>query len=254
MATRPVVLGHEFDLLHDDDEETVVGTPPHQGAIVALDTGLNLCARRRGLPWFVGNQQPILIPRAGYGPPRRLLPDIWVHPTLTPAGRSPLLLAADAPPALVIEVASPSTVARDADPTWPGNKVRAYEALGVAEYLVFDPVGDLLAGPVRAWRARDGGFVLWEPDAAGRWTSAALGVAFQPQGLLLRVYDQDGRLVPTLDEQDARIAARDARIAALEEELRRLRGAAGGAPPAGLDETDDGAGGLPTGAPRRPSR
>lgn len=141
MATRSIALGHEFDLLHDDDEETVVGTPPHQGAIVVLDTGLNLCARRRGLPWFVGNQQPILIPRAGYGPPRRLLPDIWVHPTLTPTGRSPLLLVIDDPPALVIEVASPSTVARDADPAAPGNKVRAYEALGVAEYLVFDPVG-----------------------------------------------------------------------------------------------------------------
>ena len=165
MATRSIALGHEFDLLHDDDEETVVGSPPHQGAIVVLDTGLNLCARRRGLPWFVGNQQPILIPRAGYGPPRRLLPDIWVHPTLTPTGRSPLLLAA-------------------------------------------------------------GGYVLWEPDAAGRWASAALGIAFRPQGLLLRIYDQDGRLVPTIDEQDARIAA-------LEEELRRLRGGAGGeSPPA----------------------
>lgn len=252
MATRPLALGHEFDLLHDDDEETVVGTPPHQGAIVALDTGLNLHARRRGLPWFVGNQQPILIPRTDYGPPRRLLPDIWVHPTLTPAGRSPLLLAADDPPALVIEVASPSTVARDADPAAPGNKVRAYEALGVAEYLVFDPVGDLLGGPVRAWRVRDGGYALWEPDAAGRWASAALGIAFQPQGLLLRLYDQDGRLVPTLDEQDARIAARDARIAALEEELRRSRRAAGGESPAGRDDTDDGADNPPPSVPGHP--
>lgn len=224
MAIRAIALGHEFDLLHDDDEETVVGTPLHQGAIVALDTSLNLCARRRGRPWFVGNQQPILIPRAGYGPPRRLLPDSWVHPTLTPTGRSPLLLAADDPPALVIEVASPSTAARDADPAMPGNKVRAYEALGVAEYLVFDPVGDLLGGPVRAWRAGAGGYGLWEPDAAGRWASAALGVAFQPRGLLLRVHDEDGRLVPTIEEQDARIAA-------LEAEIRRLRKAAGHDPP-----------------------
>jgi Uma2 family endonuclease len=231
MATRSITLGHEFDLLHDDDEETVAGTPPQQAAIVVLDTGLNLCARRRGLPWFVGNQQPILIPRAGYGPPRRLLPDIWVHPILTPTGRSQLLLAADDPPALVIEVASPSTVARDADPAAPGNKVRAYEALGVAEYLVFDPVGDLLGGPVRAWRARAGGYALWEPDAAGHWASAALGVAFRPQGLLLRVYDQDSRLVPTIDEQDARIAE-------LEQELRRVRAAAGGASPPGLDDAD----------------
>jgi hypothetical protein len=84
---------------------------------------------------------------------------------------------------------------------------------------------------VRAWRARAGGYALWEPDAAGHWASAALGVAFRPQGLLLRVYDQDSRLVPTIDEQDARIAE-------LEQELRRVRAAAGGASPPGLDDAD----------------
>lgn len=217
MVAQTVVLGREFAALPDDTEETLVGSSLHQGAIATLYTSLTLCARRRGLPWFVGNQLVMVVRREG-GRPYMPSPDILVHPTLGGGSRSSLILAADGPPALVIEVASPSTAAeQDLNLLSPAGKPGAYAAMGVREYLVFDPVGDIVADQVWARRAGPSGFVPWLPEADGRWVSAALGIAFRPQGFLLRVHDQDGRLVPTADELDDRVAQ-------LEAELRRLRG------------------------------
>lgn len=240
MTVQAVALGPEFDTLRDDTEETLVGSSLHQGAIAALYTSLTLCGPSRGLPWFVGNQLKIVIPReGGTRAPYQPMPDILVHPARIGAALSALYLAADGPPALVIEVASPATAAEsDVNLTSPNGKPRVYEAIGVAEYLVFDPGGDLLGTQVWARRAGPRGYVPWEPGADGRWASAALGIALRPQGLLLRVYDQEGRLVPTTDElavqRDELTAQRDElaarleeerrRSTALEAELRRLRG------------------------------
>jgi Uma2 family endonuclease len=225
MATQLRVLGRELDTLRDDDEESLVESSLHQEAIVALYTSLILCGPRRGLPWFVGNQLKLVIPRGGNRAPYQPAPDILVHPTLATDWRDSLRLAVDGPLALIIEVASPVTAAeRDVNLTAPDGKPRAHEAAGVAEYLVFDPAGDILGAQVWAHRAGSRGYEPWEPDTAGRWASAALGISFEPQGVLLRVYDQSDRLVPTIDELDAGVAERDRRIAELEAEVRRLRG------------------------------
>lgn len=63
MIVQTVALGPEFDTLRDDSEETRVGTSLHQGAITTLYNSLYLCGPRHGLPWFVGNQLRIVIPR-----------------------------------------------------------------------------------------------------------------------------------------------------------------------------------------------
>jgi hypothetical protein len=62
--------------------------------------------------------------------------------------------------------------------------------------------------------------------------SATLGIAFEPQGTLLRVYDQDGNpvrfteeLADLAAEQERRISEQQRRLAELEAELRKLRGA-----------------------------
>lgn len=225
MIVQTAALGPEFDTLQDDTEETLVGTSLHQGAITALYTSLNLCGPRRGLPWFVGNQIKIVIPREGNKAPYQPYPDILVHPTLTNASRSSLVLAVDGPPALVIEVASPATaVENDINLTSPTGKPKVYETIGVTEYVVFDPAGDILGAQVWARRAGPHGFVPWEPDDDGRWRSAALGIALAPQGVLLRVYDQNGVLVPITDELADRVEEQARRLAELEEQLRQLRG------------------------------
>ncbi len=54
-GTSLVMLDARFDELPDDTRETLTGGSLHQGALVALATGLTLCGPRRGLPWFIGN-------------------------------------------------------------------------------------------------------------------------------------------------------------------------------------------------------
>lgn len=238
MITRPFALGPEFDTLPNDTEETLVGSSLHQAAIVALYTSLQQCGPQRGLPWFVGNQIKLIIPRQGRGS-YQPSPDILVHPTLTSGSRDSLYVKADGPPALIIEVASPSTAEeRDINLTSPTGKPGVYAAIGVREYLVFDPSDDILDSPVWGRRRGPGGFVPWEPDGMGRWFSSTLGIAFEPQGTLLRVYNQDDELVRLTDEfadlameQAANIrelqrqmADQEQRLAELEAELRRLRG------------------------------
>lgn len=232
MVTRTIALGPEFDLFRDDDEETLVGSSSHQGAIVALYEGLGNCGRGLGLPWFVGNQLTLLIRREGRKPPLQPSPDILVHTTLAAGHRSSLDVVKDGPPALVIEVLSPATALdRDLNAGVPIGKPRVYAAAGIPEYLVFDPLAEFLPGRVRAWRLSPRGVVPWLPDTRGRWVSDALGVSFAPQGPLLRVYDGDDRLMPiyaeaidTIAARERAIADRDREIAALQAELRRLRG------------------------------
>lgn len=227
---RTIALGPEFAVLADDTEESILGSSLHQGAITVLHDSLDACGRGRGLPWFVGNQIRMLIPRNG-GRLLTLSPDLLIHPTLSSGSRDSIIVAADRPPALVIEIASPSTArARDLAEGTPRGKPAAYAALGIAEYLVFDPVSDFV--PTGLWARRLGpdGYEPWERAADGRWHSA-LGISFRPDDAFLRVHDQDGQLVLTgaeLRERNRRLAEivseRQGQIAALEAELRRLRG------------------------------
>jgi Uma2 family endonuclease len=226
VIARTFDLGPEFDMLPNDTEETLVGSSLHQAAIVALYTSLQQCGPRRGLPWFVGNQIKVVIPRQGYTGLYMPSADILVHPTLGSGSRNSLYVAADGPPALIIEVASPSTaVENDLNLTSLTGKPGAYAAIGVSEYLVFDPASEILTTQV--WGRRTGldGYVPWEPDSDGRWISTTLGIAFEPQGTLLRVYDQENNPVRFTEELADLVADQAQQLAELEEELRRLRGA-----------------------------
>jgi Uma2 family endonuclease len=238
VIARTFALGPEFDMLPDDTEETLVGSSLHQAAIVALYTSLEQCGPGRGLPWFVGNQIKLIIPRQGGGS-YQPSPDILVHPTLSSGSRESLYVKADGPPVLIIEVASRSTaVERDINLMSPDGKPGVYASIGVEEYLVFDPSDDILGSPVWARRSGPAGYIPWEPDQSGRWHSSSLGISFEPQGTLLRVFDQNGDLVrltaefadltmaqsENIRELQRQMAAQERRLAELEEELRRLRG------------------------------
>ena len=236
MVTRAIVLGPEFDTFQDDTEELLVGSSLHQSAIDGIFDSLRNIRDRRRLPWFVGNQLKLLIPRHGNLPASQPSPDIVVHLTLGPAGRFSIDVQADGPPAFVAEVLSPThpmggcPAARDRDlnDRTPQGKPLVYAACRIDEYLAFDPLGEFLPDQVRAWRLGPGGlYVPWLPDADGYWVSITLNVAFRPRGFMLDVYDEHRQLirrnehVPWLEDE---LAERDRRIAELEAELRRLRG------------------------------
>lgn len=235
-STRLIILGPEFDDFVDDTEETLVGSSFHQDGINGTYDGVRNYRDRHDLPWFVGNQLKMIIPRRDGLPAAAPSPDILIHPTLGPEGRYSLSLAADGPPALVIEFLSPATArTRDLNTQAPEGKPRLYESCGILEYLTFDPLSDYVPGQVRGWRMGPAGvYVPWEPDAEGYWVSATLGIAFAPRGRWLDVYDGQRQRVPRnedvnrlLDEAAALRIERERMArenAALREELRRLRG------------------------------
>jgi hypothetical protein len=116
---------------------------------------------------------------------------------------------------------SPSTWQYDVDAR--AGKAFGYLSMGVPDYLLFDPHGDLLGESCRGWQQNNGVVREWRPGADGRYHTTSLGISFQPEGDLLRVYDPDGRPVPFYFE-NAEIADR---VAELEAELARLRAQSG---------------------------
>ncbi len=230
-ASANLQLGSAFAAFPDDTAQSFFGDARHQQAITILHTSLEHCGQGRGLPWLVGNQLRMIIPRFGQHH-LVLAPDILIHPTLGGPLRETFYPAEVGAPALVIEIAHEATArARDiAEGTLLG-KPAVYASLGIAEYLVFDPSG--VSIPTLLWARKlgtDGRYYPWAAAHDGRWQSI-LGIAFQPQESLLRVYDQDGQLVLTYHEQQqvqrqlvTQVREQHARIAALETAIQRLQG------------------------------
>lgn len=78
--------------------------------------------------------------------PRRIAPDIMVSRSLAvPDDPGSLAVALYGPPALVIKVASPGTaLGNDVNLRDQSAKPQLYEQIGVDEYLVYNPVGEML--------------------------------------------------------------------------------------------------------------
>ena len=216
-AQRATVSGW----LHDDTEEDLVGADWHQRAIRTLADCLLDLATRRGWPWHVGDQLPLVAWRPD-GASWRPSPDIMIHPLAGPTPREEIAVRDEGAPALIVEVVSRTTWRYDADTI--AGKAAGYAHLGVPEYLLFDPTGEHLSAPCHGWRFSDGAIQEWRPEPNGRYVSAALNIAFSPDGDLLRVYDPDGRPVLYTHEKTERIESQNREIAVLQAELARLRG------------------------------
>ncbi len=184
--------------LPDDTEESLVGTDWHQRAIDHTYDALLDLAILTGAPWHVGNQLT-LVGWAPDGSVCRPSPDIMVHPDAGPAPRKEMVVRDDGPPTLVIEVASESTWRNDVN-TLRG-KAAGYLALGVGEYLVFDPTGAYLGAPCRGWQRAEGAPSDWQPGPDGRYHSSALSISFRPEEVFLRVYGLDDRPVASREER-----------------------------------------------------
>jgi Uma2 family endonuclease len=228
-------------LLHDDTEEDLVGADWHQHAIVTIVTSLQAVAAEYDLPWHVGNQLPFICTK----PDRsswRPMPDVMLHSQAGADERAEMSLGADGLPDLIIEVASPTTWKYDVDASW--GKAWGYTQLGVANYLVFDPEGDLLGEECRGWQRRAGVTAPWRPTNDGRYHAIGLNISLRAEGSLLRVFDQYGNPVAfphetarelrtqkqmiheqeqALLRREQELSAQSDRIAELEAELARLR-------------------------------
>lgn len=201
------------DWLESDTEESIVGTEWHQEAIGSLATMLRVVADRRDVSWGVCEQIQVLGLRKESGEEYSPRPDVMVLPRPSDKRRSSVHVSEIQTPLFIVEVASESTLVQDLV-----DKASVYAQLGVPEYVVFDPAGSLLNGPIRAWRLDSSAtslYTAWLPDEQGRLYSAALQIAIEVAQPLLGVRDRDGRLIETA-------VAMARRLDALEQRLRDI--------------------------------
>jgi Uma2 family endonuclease len=127
-------------------------------------------------------------------------------------------------PNVIVELLSPSTASEDL-----GRKKDLYErTFRTPNYFCYDPDEDYLWG----WRLVGQRYVPVESDDQGRlwsteldaWIGTWEGRYLQHQALWLRLFDAEGRLIPTGEEAERqRAEAERQRAEAAEAELARLR-------------------------------
>ena len=152
-------------------------------------------------------------------PRNRIAPDVLVAFGVGTHSRSSYLVWVEGkPPDWVLEVASPSTAANDLD-----FKRRAYAAMGVPEYWLFDPKGDVFpAGQPRlqGLALSGGGYARLVPrrvDGVAMIRSGVLGLDLRAEGEFIRMRDPatredilHQRELKALAEREAEHARREA--------------------------------------------
>lgn len=193
----------------DDTEESVTGTGLHQLTIINIRLGINEIAGSqtepgRPVPWQALSQTMV----TGFERPDRsrfkMLPDVFVYAHPIDRLRGSVALGVDGAPVLVVEVLSEATY--DSDLDIEAGKGWSYAHAGVREYLALDPTGAYVPDRIRAWRLVDGRYLPWLTDAAGRWQSAEIAVAFGLEDDLPAVYRPDGRRTLREGEIEAELA------------------------------------------------
>ena len=132
----------------------------------------------------------LVYPEEG-NPRNRIAPDVLVAFGVGTHSRSSYLVWEEGkPPDWVLEVASPSTASKDLD-----FKRRAYAAMGVPEYWLFDPKGDVFpAGQPRlqGLALSGGGYARLAPrrvDGVAMIRSGVLGLDLRAEGEFIRMRD-----------------------------------------------------------------
>ena len=162
---------------------------------------------------------------------RHVSPDVLVVKGVPKADRLNYLVWEEGqPPDLVIELTSSSTRSKDTK-----KKFQLYQdTLKVAEYFLFDPMGDYLDPPLQGYQLQRGKYVAIQP-IEGRLPSDVLGLHFERHDKVLRVYDPaTGRWLPTEEERTAqaeeqaeqaqgRLAQAEGRLAQAKAENKRLQ-------------------------------
>lgn len=131
------------------------------------------------------------------------------------------------PPTLVVEVTSSDTRRED-----QGRKKALYEYLGVAEYILYDPLGEYLKPRIQGFRLVGGRYEPIPQTPKDALQSRTVGLTFRMEGSQLRLIDtatgdpllrdEEVRELARTTEERARVAEEEA--AHLKAELERLRG------------------------------
>ncbi len=157
-------------------------------------------------------------------PKKRVAPDVFVVKECEQRQRRTFKIWEEGKgPAFALEVTSKKTRRQDLGP-----KMELYAQLKIAEYFLYDPLGEWLEPALQGFRLVDGSYLPLELDANAGLMSEQLGITFRLAGGELQLFNAatGERLKRDTERaQDARARAEDAegRVAWLEEQLARLR-------------------------------
>ena len=172
----------------------------------------------------------LVYPEEG-NPRNRIAPDVLVAFGVGTHSRSSYLVWVEGkPPDWVLEVASPSTAAKDLD-----FKRRAYAAMGVPEYWLFDPKGGVFPPgqpQLQGLALSDGGYVRLAArlaDGLAMIRSGVLGLDLRAEGEFIRMRDpatkedilDQGEFKALAERETVRRKDAEARVAELEAALQR---------------------------------
>ena len=206
------------------DGQPMAETLEHQTVMIDLILGLR--HRYAAVPdVLVGGNFFLCYER---GNPRACVaPDVLLAKGVGKWNRPNYLLWKERAPSLIVEVTSRKTQRKDQH-----FKKSLYERIGVEEYILFDPLDEYLTPRLQGFRLSRGRYQPIRLED-GALLSRTTGLRFQPEGERLRLVDAvTGKPVLWPDEIDAAYTreatarqAAEERLQALEEELKRLRGA-----------------------------
>jgi len=207
----------------ESDGKPMAETTIHRDVMLELIVGLRDWFADDPLAYVSGNEFLYFVE----GDPRRnVSPDVWValgidkdvirpsYKTWEEGGKGP---------DLVVEVSSRSTRREDLK-----EKLALYrDELKVAEYFLFDPLGEYLKPPLRGYRLVHGEYEPIDPDG-GRLPSVVLDLHLEAGGKQLRLFDAlTGQRLPTrleaLEEKENELRRAQDEIQRKEFELHRRR-------------------------------
>lgn len=216
-----------WPILHEDDGFEDMGDSfPHTEAMFILLHGLRAhFTTASPRPTVLANFDLYYHPT---DPTSYVSPDVMVvyPPKPLPEDAGTYVIGIDGPaPVLTVEVLSRRS-AQQRDLT---TKPPLYAGMGVAEYLLFDPLGRFMQ-PRLLLKRREAGAWVDEPDT-GAGVTSRLGVrmAIEADGQIALFNATTGRRYARPDEAVAAMdahAAAEARVRELEAEIARLRGQA----------------------------
>ena len=218
-------------LAEDDTEESVMGSDLHQAAIGEFHASLYEYAEALAAsgvpPWYVSTQVTVIVSLPERERPWQPKPDVFVVQGVEAHPRTSYDTRTEGPmPPFILEVASESTWRYDV-----GEKAVLYGAVGVQEYLVFDPTTTFLGSSLRGWHRTVDGWVPWLPveskDGQQLWHSTLLGLTFHAEGLLLRVDHPERGTLPIRRDLRRQISRLEQELLAARAELERLRDSPG---------------------------
>ena len=196
-------------------EETVTESSWHYKAIEYLHSALNYrYADRQDV--FVGANNFVYWEKGKKG--RRQAPDVYICFGARNIDRRSYKMweEGDIPPQVVFEITSDSSRFTD-----KGNKKAVYEALGVEEYYLFDPLHEYIPGGLQAFFNKRG---TLQPVTGKRVHSPRLELDLRAEGRLLRLFlPGSSQRILTYGEAEAARQEAELRAQRLQAELDELR-------------------------------